>query len=62
MSAVASSAARPAPAIPQSGVAARRAIRSGEWTKGTSGMAPGFVQGNLAILPAALASDFMRFC
>ena len=26
------------------------------------GIAPGFVQGNLAILPAALASDFMRFC
>ena len=27
-----------------------------------SGIAPGYVQGNLAILPAALASDFMRFC
>ena len=25
-------------------------------------MAPGYVQGNLAILPNALASDFMRFC
>ena len=49
-------------AIPQTGVAARRAIRSGEWNGPTSGMAPGYVQGNLAILPAKLASDFMRFC
>ena len=48
--------------IPQTGVAARRAIRSGEWNGPTSGMAPGYVQGNLAILPASLASDFMRFC
>ena len=61
MSAAASSASRPAD-IPQTGVAARRAIRSGEWKTGTSGMAPGYVQGNLAILPAKLASDFMRFC
>ena len=28
----------------------------------TSGLAPGYVQGNLAILPQALAADFMRFC
>jgi uncharacterized protein YcsI (UPF0317 family) len=28
----------------------------------TAGLAPGFVQGNLAILPARLASDFLRFC
>lgn len=48
--------------IPQSGQDARRAIRSGQWTGPTSGMAPGYVQGNLAILPAAVASDFMRFC
>ncbi len=48
--------------IPQTGQAARLAIRSGEWNGPTSGIAPGYVQGNLAILPAALASDFMRFC
>ena len=48
--------------VPQTGVAARQAIRRGEWTGPTSGLAPGYVQGNLAILPAALASDFMRFC
>jgi uncharacterized protein YcsI (UPF0317 family) len=28
----------------------------------TAGLAPGYVQGNLAILPAALAGDFLRFC
>ena len=48
--------------VPQTGEDARRAIRSGQWTGPTSGLAPGYVQGNLAILPAALASDFMRFC
>ena len=48
--------------VPQTGRDARLAIRSGEWTGPTSGIAPGFVQGNLAILPGALASDFMRFC
>jgi uncharacterized protein YcsI (UPF0317 family) len=48
--------------VPQTGPAARRAIRSGEWTGPTCGIAPGYVQGNLAILPASLASDFMRFC
>jgi uncharacterized protein YcsI (UPF0317 family) len=48
--------------VPQTGVEARRAIRRGEWSGPTSGLAPGYVQGNLAILPAKLASDFMRFC
>jgi uncharacterized protein YcsI (UPF0317 family) len=45
-----------------SGVAARHAIRSGAFTGPTSGLAPGYVQGNLAILPRALAGDFLRFC
>ena len=49
-------------AVPQTGQAARLAIRRREWTGPTSGLAPGYVQGNLAILPAALAADFMRFC
>src|SRR3954469_8711992 len=48
--------------VPQTGEDARRAIRNGQWTGPTSGMAPGYVQGNLAILPASLASDFLRFC
>jgi len=49
-------------AIPLTGSAARLAIRGGDWTGPTAGLAPGYVQGNLAILPQALASDFMRFC
>jgi uncharacterized protein YcsI (UPF0317 family) len=47
---------------PHSGLAARMAIRSGKLRGSTSGLAPGFVQGNLAILPERLAADFMRFC
>jgi uncharacterized protein YcsI (UPF0317 family) len=45
-----------------SGLAARLAIRAGKHRGVTSGLAPGFVQGNLAILPNALAADFLRFC
>ena len=45
-----------------SGRAARLAIRAGKHTGATSGLAPGFVQGNLAILPQAMAGDFLRFC
>ena len=41
---------------------ARQAIRAGRWRRHTSGLTPAYVQGNLAILPAELASDFMRFC
>src|SRR4051794_34694664 len=48
--------------VPPTGREARQAIRRGEWTGPTSGLAPGYVQGNLAILPGELASDFMRFC
>ncbi|OYW09502.1 MAG: hypothetical protein B7Z53_02805 [Rhodospirillales bacterium 12-71-4] len=49
------------PALPD-GLAVRHAARRGELTGHTSGLAPGFVQGNLAILPAALADEFLRFC
>jgi uncharacterized protein YcsI (UPF0317 family) len=42
--------------------AARLAIRGGAHQGATAGLAPGFVQGNLAILPVALAGDFLRFC
>ncbi len=42
--------------------AARRLIRAGEHSGHTSGMASGFVQGNLVILPAALAADFANYC
>jgi uncharacterized protein YcsI (UPF0317 family) len=42
--------------------AARAAIRRGEWTGHTSGLADRHVQGNLVILPKALADDFLRYC
>jgi uncharacterized protein YcsI (UPF0317 family) len=47
---------------PDSCSAARLAIRAGRHRGPTSGLAPGYVQGNLAILPQALAADFLRFC
>lgn len=40
----------------------RAPIRSGEWASHTSGLSRDLVQGNLVILPAGLASDFLRFC
>jgi uncharacterized protein YcsI (UPF0317 family) len=42
--------------------AVRQRIRRGEITGHTSGLAPGCVQGNVVILPQALAADFLRFC
>ncbi|HEX3115432.1 MAG TPA: hypothetical protein VHQ48_08140, partial [Bradyrhizobium sp.] len=42
-------------------LAARMACRAGMATT-TAGVANGFVQGNLAILPEKLAASFHRFC
>jgi uncharacterized protein YcsI (UPF0317 family) len=53
---------RPPSVAAQTGHAARLAIRRGDHAGPTSGLAPGYVQGNLAILPDALARDFLRFC
>ncbi len=53
---------RAAADLPRTGREARLAIRSGALGGQTAGLAPGYVQGNLAILPASLASDFLRFC
>ena len=36
--------------------------RSGKLTTSTANLAPGHVQANLAILPQALAADFLLFC
>jgi uncharacterized protein YcsI (UPF0317 family) len=44
------------------GLEARLAIRNGQHIGPTSGIARGYVQGNLAILPSDLAADFKRFC
>jgi uncharacterized protein YcsI (UPF0317 family) len=46
----------------QTGLEARLAARAGQHDGQTAGLAPGFVQGNLAILPRDLAGDFLRFC
>lgn len=44
------------------GAAVRAACRAGEWTGQTSGLAPGFAQANLVVLPRAQAFDFLQFC
>lgn len=46
----------------QEPAALRRRIRKGQHRSNTSGLAPGFVQCNLVILPADYAQDFLRFC
>ncbi len=46
----------------RTGVEARRLYRTNAYTGFTHGFAPGYVQGNLAVLPSALAADFLRFC
>jgi uncharacterized protein YcsI (UPF0317 family) len=40
----------------------RSAIRAGQFTGPTAGQAPGYVQTNVVILPAADAEAFARFC
>ena len=40
----------------------RAAIRRGDWTGPTAGLAPAFTQANLVVLPEADAFDFLRFC
>jgi uncharacterized protein YcsI (UPF0317 family) len=41
---------------------ARLACRSGRHTGPTANVAPGYVQGNLVVLPQTLAADFEQFC
>lgn len=40
----------------------RAAIRSGQYTGHTTGLAPGSVQGNVVILPFEWADEFLRYC
>src|SRR5712691_23910 len=40
----------------------RRAIRRGEHSGHTAGLAPGYVQGNVCILPREYAEEFALFC
>ena len=46
----------------RAGRQARLDARSGRFTGPTANLAPGHVQANLAILPRALAADFLHFC
>ncbi len=39
----------------------RKAVGKGSWTKPTAGVAPGYAQANLVILPKSAALDFMIF-
>jgi uncharacterized protein YcsI (UPF0317 family) len=42
--------------------AARHAIRGGTYAGYTAGIAPGYVQANICILPRAMAEDFLLYC
>lgn len=44
------------------GAAVRVACRRGELTRPTPGLAPGYVQANLVVLPKDWAFDFLLFC
>ena len=49
-------------APPSPAARARQAIRAADWTQQTSALAEGYVQGNVVILPQALADHFLRYC
>jgi len=51
-----------AAAGPATPAAWRAAIRAGDYTGLTTGKAPGYVQANIAVLPARYARDFVGFC
>jgi uncharacterized protein YcsI (UPF0317 family) len=40
----------------------RTLIRDGQWQTPTTGLAPGYVQGNLVMLPKSEAFSFLLFC
>src|SRR5262245_61765780 len=45
-----------------SGKQARQLIRAGAWRRPTTGLALGYVQANLVILPQSWAEEFTLFC
>ena len=49
-------------ALPQTPTQLRELMRRGDLVRPTAGMAPGYVQTNLVILPEDLAFDFLLFC
>ena len=48
--------------VPKDPKQLRRLVREGKLVRPTTGMAPGYVQANLVILPKDLAFDFLLFC
>lgn len=44
------------------GKSVRQAIREGHWRGVTHGLAAGYVQANLVVVPQKYAFDFLRFC
>ena len=60
-SAIVQGSFQPSPRSYQTPLSVRLGCRSGAITGPTAGMAPGHVQGNLAVLPQALADEFPRF-
>ena len=48
--------------LPKTGKDVRIACRQGSLVSNTAGLAPGFVQANLVIVPANFAYDFLLFC
>ncbi|MGO1117553.1 putative hydro-lyase [Rhodovibrionaceae bacterium A322] len=46
----------------RTGAELRAAARAGIFADQTAGQAPGYLQGNVVILPKALAGDFLQFC
>lgn len=49
-------------AMPHTSGELRKLIRGHEWSGPTAGLAPGYVQANLVILPREQAFDFLLFC
>ena len=52
----------PPPGPDDSPAGLRARIRAGAHRTHTAGLAPGYLQGNLAIVPAAAAPDFLLYC
>lgn len=49
-------------APPTDGARVRQVIRHGRWNSHTAGLAADHVQGNVVVLPKALADDFLLYC